>query len=93
MINWKVRFKNPVWWAEVAAAILLPMLAAVGVGWEDITSWAALWAVIKAAFLNPVTLAAVAVSVWNTVTDPTTKGICDSKAALCYEKPHCGDEE
>ena len=31
-INWKVRFRNPVWWAEVAAAVILPMLAAIGLG-------------------------------------------------------------
>ena len=92
-INWKVRLKNPVWWAEIAAAIILPMLAAVGIGWEQVTSWAALFDVIRAAIANPVTLAAVAVSVWNAVTDPTTSGICDSARALCYEKPHCGEDE
>lgn len=91
-INWKVRFRNPVWWAEVAAAVILPMLAAIGLGWEDVTSWAALWNVIKTAFANPVTVAAVHVSVWNTVTDPTTAGICDSDRALCYEKPQGGEK-
>ena len=91
-INWKVRFRNPVWWAEVAAAVILPMLAAIGLGWEDVTSWAALWNVIKTAFANPVTVDAVLVSVWNTVTDPTTAGICDSDRALCYEKPQGGEK-
>lgn len=91
-INWKVRFRNPVWWAEVAAAVILPMLAAIGLSWEDVTSWAALWNVIKTAFANPVTVAAVLVSVWNTVTDPTTAGICDSDRALCYEKPQGGEK-
>ena len=91
-INWKVRFRNPVWWAEVAAAVILPMLAAIGLGWEDVTSWAALWNVIKTAFANPVSLASVLVSVWNTVTDPTTAGICDSDRALCYEKPQGGEK-
>ena len=91
-INWKVRFRNPVWWAEVAAAVILPMLAAIGLGWEDVTSWAALWNVIKTAFANPVSVVAVLVSVWNTVTDPTTAGICDSDRALCYEKPQVGEK-
>ena len=91
-INWKVRFRNPVWWAEVAAAVILPMLAAIGLGWEDVTSWAALWNVIKTAFATPGTLAAGLVSVWNTVTDPTTAGICDSDRALCYEKPQGGEK-
>ena len=46
----------------------------------------------KTAFANPGTLAAVLVSVWNTVTDPTTAGICDSDRALCYEKPQGGEK-
>ena len=38
-INWKVRLKNPVWWAGIAAAIVLPMLATMGLEWSDMTSW------------------------------------------------------
>jgi len=86
-INWKVRLRNPVWYAEIAAAIILPMAAAVGLGWKDMTSWPALFEVIKAAAENPVTIAAVVVSVWNAVTDPTTKGFGDSERALGYEHP------
>ena len=29
-INWKVRFKNPVFWFNLAASIFLPMLACLG---------------------------------------------------------------
>ena len=58
-INWKVRLKNPIWWAEVAAALLLPMLAAVGLRWEDMTEWNTLFEVLKAAVQNPVTVTAV----------------------------------
>lgn len=92
-INWKVRIKNPVWWAGVVAAIFVPMLAAVGTQWSDITSWAALWNVIKEAFGDPVTLVAVVISVWNTINDPTTKGLCDSERALGYECPSCAAKE
>lgn len=86
-INWKVRLINPVWWAEVLAAFLLPMLAAVGLRWEDMTSWNALLEVLLAAIQNPVTVTAVAVSLWNAVTDPTTTGLGDSSRALTYNKP------
>lgn len=86
-INWKVRLINPVWWAEVLAAFLLPMLAAVGLRWEDMTSWSALLEVLRAAIQNPVTVTAVAVSLWNAVTDPTTTGLGDSSRALTYNKP------
>lgn len=90
-INWKVRFKNPIWWAGVAAAIILPMVAAVGMQWEDMTTWGALLDVIRAAFGNPVTLVAVIVSLWNTITDPTTKGLGDSTLAMTYDKPKADD--
>ena len=86
-INWKVRLKNPIWWAEVAAALLLPMIAAVGLRWEDMTEWNALFEVLKAAVQNPVTVTAVAVSLWNAVTDPTTAGLGDSSRALAYNEP------
>ena len=90
-INWKVRFKNPIWWAGVAAAIILPMVAAVGMQWEDMTTWGALFDVVRAAIGNPVTLVAVIVSLWNTVTDPTTKGLGDSALAMTYDKPKSDD--
>ena len=86
-INWKIRLKNPVWWAEVLAALLLPMLAAVGLRWEDMTSWSTLFGVLKAAVQNPVAVTAVAVSLWNAVTDPTTAGLGDSSRALAYNEP------
>lgn len=90
-INWKVRFKNPVFWAELAAAIILPMLTAVGLNWTDMTTWKALGDVIVAAFGNPVVIVAVIVSVWNAITDPTTAGITDSHLAMTYEAPRADD--
>ena len=86
-INWKVRVKNPLFWVEIAAAILLPILAHLGLSWEDMTSWAALGEVLLSAIQNPVIIVAIGVSVWNAITDPTTKGISDSKKALTYTKP------
>lgn len=86
-INWKVRVKNPLFWAEVAASILLPILAYLGLSWQDMTSWAALGDVFVKAVQNPVIIVATIVSVWNAITDPTTKGISDSDQAMTYEKP------
>ena len=86
-INWKVRLRNPVFWAEVAAAAVLPILAQLGLSWEDMDTWAALWAARVAAVKSPVILTAVAVSVWNAVNDPTTKGLSDSERALGYHEP------
>lgn len=86
-INWKVRVKNPVFWANLAAAIVLPILAYLGLSWEDMTSWAGLGGVLLEAVKNPVILVSVVVSVWNLINDPTTKGLSDSARALDYEKP------
>ena len=86
-INWKVRFKNPVFWVQVVVAVILPMLANLGLAWEDMTTWAALGGVLLESIKNPVIVVAVIVSVWNAVNDPTTAGLGDSSQALTYEEP------
>lgn len=88
MINWKVRFKNPVFWVQVAVAIVLPILAYLGLSWEDMTSWDALGGIFLEAVRNPVILVSVAVSVWNAINDPTTKGLNDSYRAMAYDVPN-----
>lgn len=92
-INWKVRFKNPVWWAQVVVAILTPILAYMGLTAEDITTWGILGNLLWEALLNPYVLALVAVSVFNATTDPTTKGVGDSARAMSYIEPHSGEAE
>ena len=52
-INWKVRLCNPIFWAEVAAAVVLPILAQLGLSWEDMDTWAALWGALTAAVESP----------------------------------------
>lgn len=86
-INWTVRLKNPVFWAQVAAAILSPILVGLGLQWEDMTSWAALWEALCKAVGNPVLLVAALTSLWACVTDPTTEGIGDSTQAMTYTSP------
>jgi len=34
-INWKVRLKNPYWWAQMICAVVLPVLAYFGLNWQD----------------------------------------------------------
>ena len=58
-INWKVRLKNPVFWFNLAAAIFLPMLACLGMNWEDMTSWQAIGDVLLKAVQNPVIVVSV----------------------------------
>ena len=86
-INWIVRFKNPVFLANLAMSIVMPILVYMGLSWNDMTTWAALGGVFVEAIKNPVILTSVVVSVWNAVNDPTTAGITDSKQAMTYTEP------
>ena len=87
-INLKVRFKNPVFIAQFILAIFTPILAYAGLTAQDLTTWKALFDVIVDAISNPYVLSLVAVSVWNALNDPTTKGIGDSTNALLYNEPN-----
>lgn len=86
-MNIKVRVKNPVFWVQIFLSILTPILAYAGLTAQDLTTWAKLWEVLIMALSNPYVLGIVALSVWNALNDPTTKGITDSKRAMEYEKP------
>lgn len=86
-INWKVRLKNPVFLASLAAAIITPIFTAMGVNWSEINTWSDLWHIFLDVLNNPVLLVSIAVSVYNLIIDPTTAGISDSTQALTYDKP------
>ena len=92
-INWMVRIRNPLWWAQMACAVVLPMLAYFGLAWEDVTSWAALGEIFLRAVQNPVVVVAVLVSVFNALTDPTTAGVSDSRRAMGYGTPYRDGED
>lgn len=87
-INWKIRFKNPVFYAQIILAILTPILAYMGITAQDLTSWSYLGQVLINAVSNPYVLALVVVSIWNAVNDPTTSGVTDSAQALNYDRPN-----
>ena len=86
-MNWKVRLKNPVFWAQIAAAIVTPILVGLGLQWSDMTTWKSFGQALYQAVCNPVIVVSVIVSVWTAATDPTTRGMKDSKQALSYTKP------
>lgn len=86
-INLKVRFKNPVFIAQLLLSVLLPILTYMGLTVEDMTSWAVLGNALFEAVKNPYVLGLVIVSVWNALNDPTTAGVSDSIQALTYDKP------
>ena len=86
-MNFKVRFKNPIFIAQLILAILTPILAYAGLTVQDLTSWTKLGQLLINALSNPYVLGLIAVSVWNALNDPTTAGISDSKQAMTYQIP------
>ena len=86
-MNWKVRFKNPLFIAQMVLAVLTPILAYAGLTVKDLTTWKALGDLLIGALSNPYVLGLVVVSLFNAVTDPTTSGVKDSEQALTYTKP------
>ena len=88
MINWKIRFKNPMFYAQLLMSILTPILAYMGLTVQDLNSWAKFGEVLLQAVSNPYVLGLVAVSVYNAIIDPTTTGISDSSTALLYDTPN-----
>ena len=86
-MNLKVRFKNPVFWAQLALAIALPILAYYNIQVENINTWSTIWELLWSAVTNPYLFFTVVVSVWNAFTDPTTKGLGDSGRAMTYTTP------
>ena len=86
-MNFKVRFKNPVFIGQLILAILTPILAYAGLTLQDITTWEALGNLLLGAIQNPYVLGLVTVNVWSALTDPTTEGLGDSARAMSYDKP------
>ena len=54
---------------------------------QDLTTWSKVGELIVGAISNPYVLSLVVVSVWNTLNDPTTKGLGDSARAKSYTAP------
>lgn len=87
-MNLKVRFRNPVFIAQLFLSVLMPVLTYSGLTVQDITTWQTLGNLLYNALGNPYVLGLIAVSVWNALTDPTTAGFGDSSRAMTYEKPY-----
>lgn len=86
-INWKVRFKNPIFLFQFISAILSPALIYTGLSFADITTWRTLGDLFVQAYTNPALLGMMFYAGYNAITDPTTKSHSDSPQALRYDKP------
>lgn len=92
-INWKVRFKNPYFYAALILAIVAPVGVYFGINVEDLTSWPMVGAIAKQSILNPYVVVTVFVSVATFLIDPTTHGISDSNRAMRYDEPKKEDSK
>ena len=52
-INWKVRAKSPQFWIGMIGVVLSPVLAYLGIGFEDLTTWDSVANVFVQFFTNP----------------------------------------
>lgn len=86
-INWKVRFKNPLFYAALILAIVAPIGISFGVHLEDLTTWPMVWDIAKKAILTPHLVITVFIAVVAFLIDPTTKGLEDSPQAMKYQEP------
>ena len=87
-INWIVRFKNPIWWGQMFLAVASPILAYYGLNFKDLNTWNSVFDLLLNAIKNPYIVGLIAVNVFNTINDPTTKGLSDSQRALSYSVPN-----
>lgn len=88
-INWKVRFSknNILFIGQVIISVVIPILTYFGLQASDLTTWAKVWETFVSAISNPYVVVMALVSLFNAITDPTTKGIGDSTTALSYTEP------
>ena len=87
MINWKIRFKNPIFWVQLFIALSAPMFAAAGMGWEQLDSWGALAQLLWDSIKSPAVLIAMLAADWGVVVDPTSVGFKDSQQVMDYTEP------
>ena len=85
-INWKVRFKNPLFIAQIFISILVPILTYFGLEAKDLTTWKSVFDLVVNALSNPYVVSMIVVSVFNAVNDPVTKRYSDSERALGYKE-------
>ena len=87
-INWIIRVKNPVWWAQVIISFFVPIFVYYGISGESMDSWAKLFALIHNAISNPFVLATAIISAVTTSIDSTSTGVSDSSTARDYVEPN-----
>lgn len=85
-INWKVRFKNPVWLTSFIGLI-------VGFVYNILKCFDIFPSVTQNQVMEIVGQVLTFLGLFGVVVDPTTAGLSDSKRALSYDTPWVDPEE
>ena len=85
-INWKVRIKNPVFWATVLPAAVSFIYCVLG-AFEIVP------ALTESMVLNIISAVLTALTTLGVLVDPTTAGMGDSALAMTYSVPRKDDTE
>ena len=73
--------------AQIVISVVIPILTYFGLQASDLTTWSKVWETFVQAVSNPYVVVMALVSLFNAITDPTTRGIGDSTTALTYKIP------
>lgn len=80
-INWKVRIKNKVWLAAIAALV-------VKFAYEALAMFEIFPAVGEEWVMNVINTVLALLSMLGVIIDPTTAGVSDSDRAMGYTEPN-----
>ena len=80
-INWKIRLKNPVFWATIVPAATSFVYCALG-------AFGIVPALTESMVLNIAGAIITALTTLGVLVDPTTAGVKDSERAMGYDKPY-----
>ena len=83
-INWKVRFRNPIFWMTLIPAIVTCVYAVLG-AFEIVPS------LTESMVLNIAAAIITALTTLGVLVDPTTAGMGDSALAMTYSVPRKDD--
>ncbi|MBR6646528.1 MAG: phage holin, partial [Clostridia bacterium] len=79
-INWKVRFRNPIFWSTIIPAV-------TGFVYTVLGAFGTVPAVAEDTVLNMIFMLISMLTTLGVLVDPTTSGVADSRLAMTYEKP------
>ncbi|MBR3952477.1 MAG: phage holin [Oscillospiraceae bacterium] len=83
-INWKVRFRNPIFWSTIIPAV-------TGFVYTVLGAFGTVPAVTEDTVLNMIFMLISMLTTLGVLVDPTTSGVADSRLAMTYEKPRKDD--